>query len=91
MRRDIVAARGLGADGVVIGALRPDGTRRRGANAVAGRRGGRSGGHVSSGVRLRAGCRRGAGDAHRGRSDAGSDLGRRADVRARAFRCWRRS
>ena len=26
MRRDIVAARGLGADGVVIGALRPDGT-----------------------------------------------------------------
>ena len=26
MRRDIVAARGLGADGVVIGTLRPDGT-----------------------------------------------------------------
>jgi len=26
MRRDIAAARGLGADGVVIGALRPDGT-----------------------------------------------------------------
>src|SRR5690349_21975521 len=26
MRRDIVASRGLGADGVVIGPLRPDGT-----------------------------------------------------------------
>ena len=68
MERDIVASRGLGADGVVIGPLTADGTVHEEHTRALVDVGGRSRGDVSPCVRLRAGSECGAGDVGGGRA-----------------------